>query len=313
MSQKSEIRKAYLFNKYVIITPSRAKRPRDTKETTVIKRSENCYFCDEAIDAEVTKNKHYIVDSVDFQEKRQVTCIKNIFPAVSTDNDQAYGDQEVIIETPEHHKDLADISQDEIKNVLLMYQKRTEELSKDRKIQYILCFKNQGSKAGASIVHSHSQVFATEIIPPALQEEKVLIENYRKQHDSHCPYCDIIEKETKSERLVFEDENVAAFTPFASEYHYETWIFPKKHVDNITKLSQEELDSFAKVLKQILPKMKSLDLSYNFFMDQVISDKDQHFYIKIQPRDSIWAGVELGSGIVINSVSPEEAAKFLKN
>ncbi len=312
MPTNSEIRKAYLFNKYVIITPGRANRPRDTKEATIIKRAKNCYFCDEALKKQLEKDKNYIIDEVNFKNKRQVTCIKNIFPAVSPDNNKAYGFQEVIIETPKHHKELADLSKEEIYNVLQMYKKRTLALSKDKKINYILCFKNQGSKAGASIVHSHSQVFATEIIPPELQEEQTLVKNYKKQHNENCPYCDIIKKESKSKRLIFEDKNVIAFTPFASEYHYETWIFPKKHVDNVANLSKEELTSFTSALKIILPKLKKLDLSYNFFMDQVISNPDQHFYIKIQPRDSIWAGVELGSGLVINSVSPEEAAKFFK-
>ncbi len=312
MSSKSEIRKAYLFNKYVIITPGRANRPRDTKEATIIKRAGNCYFCDEAISKQQEKDNDYIIDEINLKNKRQVTCIKNIFPAVSPTNEKAYGFQEVIIETPKHHKDLADLSKQEIFNVLQMYKKRTLALSKDKKINYILCFKNQGSKAGASIVHSHSQVFATQIIPPELQEEQALVKNYKKEHNGNCPYCDIIKKEKKLKRLIFEDKNVIAFTPFASEYHYEAWIFPKKHIDNITKLNKNELLSFTSALKTILPKLKSLDLSYNFFMDQVIINPDQHFYIKIQPRDSIWAGVELGSGLVINSVSPEEAAKFFK-
>jgi len=62
-----------------------------------------------------------------------------------------------------------------------------------------------------------------------------------------------------------------------------------------------------------LVKMQTLDLSFNYFLHNVISDKTQHLYLKIQPRDSIWAGVELGSGLVINSVSPEAAAKYLRS
>ena len=60
-------------------------------------------------------------------------------------------------------------------------------------------------------------------------------------------------------------------------------------------------------------KLNNLNLSFNYFLHNIVNDKDQHFYIKIQPRDSIWAGVELGSGMVINSVSPEDAAKYYKS
>jgi galactose-1-phosphate uridylyltransferase len=66
------------------------------------------------------------------------------------------------------------------------------------------------------------------------------------------------------------------------------------------------------MLKKILIKLNELNLSFNYFLHQVISDDTQHFYLKIQPRDSVWAGVELGSGLVINSLPPEEAAEFFK-
>ena len=302
---KSEIRKAYLLNKYVIITPGRLKRPRDIKEQTIIERTRPCPFCVENID------KKNIVDKINSGNNWQVLSIKNIFPAVTLDNEKAYGSQEVIIESPDHNKELADLSEQEIRQVLEMYSRRTQDIAKNKKIDYILCFKNQGSKAGASIIHSHSQIFATEILPPEIHEEMGLAQNYKIKHGL-CPYCDIINKEMKSKRKVFEDKNIAAFTPYASEYHYEAWIFPKRHIDNITLLNEEEAKSFAKALKKILTKLKNLDLSFNYFLHNAVSNKDQHLYLKIQPRDSVWAGVELGSGLVINSIPPEEAAKYFR-
>ncbi len=283
----------------------------DFKEETIIKRAHNCYFCPDSIDKQQKEKGNYIIDQLDVNGIRQVVSVKNVFPTMTPDNPKAYGYQEVIIDTPHHHKELADLPEKEIGYVLEMYKKRTIALAKDKKINYILCFKNQGSKAGASLVHSHSQIFASEIIPPDLQEEQGLSKNYQEKNKT-CPYCDIIKKEAKSERLIFEDNQVIAFTPFASEYHYEAWIFPKRHTDNIATLNEKELKSYAKVLKIILTKLKALDLSYNFFMHQVISNNNQHFYLKIQPRDSIWAGVELGSGLVINSISPEAAAKYFR-
>ena len=302
---KSEIRKAYLQNKYVIITPGRAKRPRDIKEQTIIKRAGKCFFCPDNID------KKNIVDITNGGKNWNVLSINNIFPAVSLDNKKAYGTQEVIIETPDHAKELAELPASHIEKVLGMYAKRVEDLEKNKKINYILCFKNQGSKAGASIVHAHSQVFATEVLPPDVEEELTLARQYQDKHRS-CVYCDIVKKESKSSRKIFSDNYVVAFAPYASEFHYEAWIFTKRHLDNISNLNVQEMKSFARALKKILMKLQKLNLSYNLFLHQVVSDKTQHFYMKIQPRDSIWAGVELGSGLVINSVSPEEAAKYYK-
>ena len=302
--QKSEIRKDYLLNKYVIITPGRALRPRDVKEQTIISRIADCPFCPEKI------NKQNILDQVDAPEGK-IISLKNIFPAVSLDNKKAYGVQEVIVETPEHKKELHDLSEAQIEQLLRMYAKRTSALSQIKDIEYILCFKNQGSKAGASIVHAHSQIFATALLPPEIKEELNISYNYQLANKT-CAYCYIIKKEIKSERAIYENKFVAAFTPYASQYHYESWIFAKRHLDNITKLNDDEFKSFAKILKKILLKLSWLDLSFNYFLHQVISDSDQHFYLKIQPRDSVWAGIELGSGLVINSMAPEQAAKFFR-
>ncbi len=304
--QTSEIRKAYLLNKYVLITPGRAARPRDIKEQTIIKRSGSCVFCPENID------KTKVADEISGDKNWSVLSLKNIFPAVSLNNKKAYGTQEVIIETTDHNKELAELPVSHIEKVLEMYARRTADIEKIKKINYILCFKNQGSKAGASKVHAHSQVFATEILPPDIEEELTLARQYSHKHRS-CSYCDTIKKEIKSPRKIFEDEHTAAFAPYASEYHYEAWIFTKRHLDNISKLNVSEIKSFAKALKKILLKLHKLNLSYNFFLHQVVSEKDQHFYLKIQPRDSIWAGVELGSGLVINSMPPEEAAKYYRS
>jgi len=302
---KSEIRKHYFLNKYVIITPSRSRRPRDMMEETMIKKDGLCVFCPEKID------KKQVIDDLGGLKNWQMLVMTNKFPAVTLDNPKAYGVQEVFVETREHGPEIADFDEDKIADLLKLYAKRTKAVSKNDKIDYVLIFKNSGSKAGASLYHSHSQLFATKIMPPEVLDEIVQAQNYKSEKGT-CPYCDIIKKEMKSERKIYEDALVAAIAPYASEYHYETWIFPKRHLDNITKLNDEEFQSFAKIFKKVLLKLKKLNISYNLYVHQVISFTDQHFYLKIQPRESIWAGVELGSGLIINSVSPEEAAKYYR-
>ncbi len=302
---KSEIRKDYLLDKYVIITPGRALRPRDIKEQTIVERTKPCPFCPEKI------AKKNIVDKISSGKKWDVLALKNIFPAVALNNKKAYGAQEVIIETQDHVIELAEMPEAHIKKVLQMYARRTRALEKIRNINYILCFKNQGSKAGASKIHAHSQVFATQILPPDVRKELSIARKYQDEKGT-CPYCDIIKKEMKSPRKIFENKYIAAFAPYASRYHYETWIFTKRHVDNIGRLNNNELNSFAQALKKILIKLHKIDLSFNLFLHQLVPNRNQHFYLKIQPRDSIWAGIELGSGLVINSVPPEEAARYYK-
>lgn len=303
--QNSEIRKDYFLNKYVIITPGRLKRPRDIKEETVLTRTSPCPFCWKNL-----KEKN-IVGKINANGRDKIITVNNIFPAVALNNKKSYGKQEVIIETLDHVKELAELPENHIKQILRMYATRTAAIARNKKIDYILCFKNQGSKAGASIVHAHSQIFATAILPPDIQDELSAAQNYTNERNT-CPYCDIIKKEGGSPRKIFLDKYVFALAPYASQYHHEVWMFTRRHLDNITRLNDNEFKSFARTLKKILLKLQRLDLSYNMFLHQVVSSQNQHFYLKIQPRGSVWAGVELGSGLVINSVSPEAAAKFYR-
>jgi len=198
-----------------------------------------------------------------------------------------------------------------IKNILEVYAERTKELSKNKKIQYILVFKNNGGVAGASLQHSHSQIFATDFIPPHLFDKSQKQQEY-KIRTGNCVYCDVIKKEGRSKRCVYKDKYVIAFTPYASMFNYEVWIMPLHHHDNITDLDDAELNSVAKILKHILKKIGQLRLPYNYYFHQVINDKDQHLYIKVVPRGSVWAGVEIGSGIVINPIDPDEAAAYYR-
>jgi len=302
---KTQIRKDYFLDRYVIITPARTKRPRDITETSHREPGQACVLCPNTLE------KNLITDRLGGKKNWQVISILNKFPAVALSNPQAYGQQEVVVETPIHGRELGDMSHQEILKILEMYRRRTKKLSSLKDVDYILIFKNMGGPAGASLLHAHSQIFASKKTPPDVFHELDKAQEYKIRH-GRSVYEDIIKKEQKSPRFVWSDKNVLVFCPFASLYHYEAWIFPFKRRDNITELTKSELGSLAKALKLILGRLNKFNIPYNFFMHQSIPDQGQHFYIKIQPRESIWAGLELGAGLVINSISPEAAARFYK-
>ena len=304
---RPEIRKDYIQEKYVIIAPHRGKRPQDTiipkdyhKQLVV-----DCSFCPQNL-ASVPSLYRQVS-----KENWQINVIANKYPSVSLDNPKAYGQQDVVIETPDHTKELEDLSVDHIANLLQAYSERTKEISKNKKIEYILIFKNDGGVAGASLQHAHSQIFATHFLPPHLFDKSQL-QQAHKIKTGNCIYCEVIEKESAGPRFVYRDEQVIAFTPYASMFNYEVWVMPLRHVDNITDLNDQERKSWAKILKHILTKISQLDLPYNFYFHQVINDNDQHLYMKIVPRGSVWAGVEIGSGLIINPILPEDAAEFYR-
>lgn len=314
MTHTSEIRKDYIQEAYVIIAPRRGKRPHDivdsgTHKKRAARRSLSCVFCPGSVE----DNNHTLmsVKSEKHGNTWDIMVFANKFPAVSLNNPRAYGQQEVVVETPNHNISFHELPEHHIAKVLEVYAHRTKTISENRKIEYILIFKNEGWHAGASIEHTHSQIFATSFLPPHLLDKSQKVQEYKLKH-GRCVYCDVIKKESSGPRLIYQDRHVMAFAPYASMYNYECWIMPMRHIDNITLLTREERLSWAKILKHILKKITKLHLPYNYYFHQVVHDEDQHLYMKIIPRGSIWAGVEIGSGIVINPIAPEEAARYYK-
>ena len=308
MITKPELRKDYVQEKYVIIAPHRAMRPGEhhvlpkkiTKRTKIESRLTPAALKHEKALAIVGTEANW-----------KIKVVKNLFPVVSTSYPKAYGYHEVVVETPNPVPELEDLPSDHIAKILSVYAERTKAISKDPKIKYILIFKNNGGSAGASLQHAHSQIFATEFLPPHLFDKSQKQQEY-KLKTGRCVYCDVIKQEKKGPRIIYADKHVVAFCPYASQYNYEVWMMPARHIDNITDLTKDERDHFARMLKRILKKIGKLNLPYNYYFHQVIKDEDQHLYLKIVPRGSAWAGVEIGSGIVINPIAPEVAAKYYR-
>lgn len=298
---RSEFRKDYFRDQYVIIAANRAKRPQQ------VKKSEDeyggfCYFCPENIGNKVITYR-------DDNEKGdwQILSFINDFPYVSLDNPKSFGQAEVIIETRQHGIDINDFSIDHISRIFDVYIKRYEALKSIDGIRHVIIFKNEGGKAGASISHTHSQIIALPILPPKVEHEMVCYRKYKQEKQS-CPICDVIKNEMNGPRVIFEDEFVFAVAPYASESPYGAWIIPKRHQRTISSLSQSEKKSIAKVMKIILGKLDEMGVAYNYFVDNAIFDDDFHMHVKIAPRPNVWAGLELGTGVIVNPVSPEITA-----
>ncbi|UCD03824.1 MAG: DUF4931 domain-containing protein [Candidatus Woesearchaeota archaeon] len=308
-----ELRKDYILDRWVVIASNRGKRAQQHKNNKHGRWVEFCAFC--AGNEHVTPPEIYRIPDGD---SWKIRVFANKFPAFDMNGDfkinthnkyftfsHAYGAHEIIVETSDHYKEFTDMSSEEINEVLRVYKLRIEELSKMEGIKYVLVVKNNGFEACESIIHSHSQVFAYNKIPSLIKEEV-------EANKGGCKYCNVVEIEKKSDRRCFENECFVAFTPYASRFNYEVWIFPKKHIKNLTEMNNSGLMYLADIIKSVLVKLKELGASYNFVLHQSPEGEDLHFHIEIMPRISTWAGFEFGSDDVINTVPPEDAAKFYR-
>ncbi len=303
----SEIRQDYIHDRVVIISPGRKKRPHDFPTTIVTQEHAGpCFFCP----SELKSVKALL--TVGSKNNWKVKVIKNIFPIVSPDNADAYGYQEVIVDTPDHDVEFADLPVEHIDAVLEVFGKRVRALADDPEIKYVLAFKNHGGKAGASIAHAHSQIFASAFLPPHIIDKRTRAESYQIQKGT-CYYEDTLKREKRAGiRWIAGDEHMGVFAPYASSYNYEAWIIPWRHVDNISNLTIVERGSLATHLKRLLKRLETIGLPYNLYAHQVVKDKDEHLYFRVAPRGDVWAGLELGSRLIVNTVPPEDAAAFYR-
>lgn len=312
-----ELRKDYILDRWVILAPSRKKRPRDYVRQAVAASSGTCAFC--AGNEGLTPPEIGRIGSPG--GGWSMRWFANLYPAaeeggqrdVRTDNvfytfASAYGSHEIIAETPLHGRQLWDFSPKELVQLLQVYRGRIAELGKRDAVKYVAVFKNHGSEGGASILHSHSQVISTNVLPPQVREEADAMKNYPS-----CPYCAIWSSEKGSYRRCYENNHAVAFTPYASRFNFELWIFPRRHFRQLSDATAEELAGISQLLQQALARLKVLNAPYNYVLHYLPEPEgDFHFHIEVQPRLSTWAGFELNTGIIINSVTPEDAARFYR-
>jgi len=258
-----------------------------------------------------------------------VRVVPNKFPALRIEGElekegigvfdmmNGIGAHEVIAETPDHFRDMADFTYDEIEEVVWAYLSRSLDLRRDNRFKYILIFKNYGKVAGASLEHSHSQLIALPIVPKRVREE---IEGAAKyfEYKERCVFCDIVREEREEkEHIIYEDDKFLAFCPYVSRFPYEVWILPKRHSSDFTGIERDGVRCFAKALRDSMARIKKLlsDPPYNFIIHTSPINgherEDYHWHVEIMPKLTKVAGFEWGSGFYINPVPPHMAAKNL--
>lgn len=224
-----------------------------------------------------------------------------------------------LVVTRDHHKNFPLLDAKIANLVFQAFQKRYQALIKDSCSVYVSIFHNWGPKAGASIYHPHYQIISIPVVPPDIEHSLSGSAFYFKKNKK-CVHCVMIEWEKKiKKRIVYENKGAIVFAPFVSREPFELKIFPKKHLPFFEDTKQSDLKWVVNALQKALMKIKKnlADPDYNFFIHtSPILNKEKykhyHWHIEIQPKISISAGFELGTGIEITVVDPDEAAKILR-
>jgi UDPglucose--hexose-1-phosphate uridylyltransferase len=332
----SEVRRDIVTDTWVIIDTENDVLP-DSEPRPHIKQ-DDCPFC--AGNENRTPNEIYAVrhGSKPDTPGWDIRVVPNINPILRVEGSlektgvgvydmvSGVGANEVIIESPEHMPHVFDLPTQQINLVIDTYRKRIEDLHKDNRLRYILIFKNHGRAAGASTIdHPHSDLIALPATPVRVKQKLNGAREYYG-YKERCLFCDIIEQEIEmADRLIFQTDLFAVFTPYASRFPFEMVIMPKRHMFSFKSISKEEMADLAAVLAKATKVMHDVlkDPSFNLILCDSPNllpksnywktiREDFHWHIEIIPRLYRTTGFELGTSFYINRYAPERAAGMLR-
>jgi UDPglucose--hexose-1-phosphate uridylyltransferase len=326
----SELRKEPITGRWVIVTAEGGRRRRAPASVPSSEMSkEICPFCPGNEDK--TPSEILVYPGNGGPSRWRLRVVPNKFPVLrieaglDKEGDGIYdrmngmGAHEVIIETPNHTETLSKMAPEGMEDVLLSYRDRILDLRRDPRLEYFLIFKNYGPAAGAQLEHSHSQLIALPVIPKKVMEEVKGAGRYFRYRD-RCIFCDIIRQEIQTvARVVEESSDYIAIAPYASLFPFEVWILPKKHEPCYETASYEQVRLLGRIFSVILKKLEQglSNPAYTFVLHtspvRLGASEFYHWHFEITPRIAWEAGFEWGSGFFINSVPPEEAARFLRD
>lgn len=328
MLSSSEFRRDMVSGDWVVMAPKRAARPEQffskNKRKKVAKNT--CPFEDPQKSGNseplllYTNEKRWLVQII--PNKFPILAHKNICATVVRhgiyDVAEGVGHHEIVI-THDHNLNFAHLNYDMANLVFRAFQERYRAMQNDACMKYISIFHNWGPSAGASIAHPHYQMLALPIIPPDIQKSLNGSADYYKKNKT-CVHCVMLDEEIRAKkRVVYQNKEAIVFAPYVSREPFELRVFPKKHAPYFEDTSEEVMACMVDALQKALLLLEAQlhDPDYNFFMHTAPAENKKkfrhyHWHIEIQPKTSIAAGFELGTGVEVNVVDPDDAALMLR-
>jgi len=221
----------------------------------------------------------------------------------------AIGNHEVIVNGPDHVTAMAELSEERFLSAIATWRERMRAHAESAYVQLVV---NEGAGAGASLPHTHAQLYALPFVPAALARERERAGAYSERTAGGGLLSDVLVEEVRRrDRLVAIDDEAALICPWASRSPYELRVVPRREV-----ASFEEDTAGAAMIRtamQLLAKRFDGPPELNLWVATAPRGAESfHWHVDIAPRLTIKAGFELGTGVDINVYPPERAAADLR-
>lgn len=321
-SNKNQLRLDPLTGRWVVVSCERKNRPTSFvpfEKAAVSVTGEQCPFC---LASSSEEGKEYYTDGSNWAVKvlaNKYPCFSGDDPFVVTHLEPVFteapasGIHEVIILSPEHDKDWSMLTDQEVSVLMQAIDDRIKEHITHRGLRYSQVIVNQGREAGASIEHPHAQLVSIPFLPRELTDEQAGFARFA----GGCLLCTTIVIEKRVDyRIIAEDNLSIAICPYWSGVPFEVLIMPKQHVQQMWEDNLESLVSVGNLIRDSLKAIKLVngDLGYNviFHSGPHRMTGTFHWHVHILPKLTTQAGLERGSGLLVNVVPPEQAAQEIK-
>lgn len=248
----------------------------------------------------------------------EIAVFENRFPAFQA----PAGAAEVVVYTDRHDGSFATLAPERAEALMWVWRERYAELGARTDVDYVLIFENRGVEVGVTLHHPHGQIYGYPFLPPVPAAEA--------QADAQlggCAPCELLRRELEDRRrLVYENEDVVVYVPYAARWSYEAHALLRAHRASLTQCAPAELASLAVALQALTRGYDALferPFPYVMAMHQAPTTGSApylagHVHVEFYPplrsaeKLKYLAGSEQGGGTFIADALPEVSALALR-
>jgi UDPglucose--hexose-1-phosphate uridylyltransferase len=254
-----------------------------------------------------------------------VRVVPNLYPALSPDSEDppkyanqdlfwaapAVGAHEVIINTPSSVTSLVELTVDQVAGAMEVWRERMQAHGDAAYVHLIV---NERREAGASLPHSHAQLYALDFVPAAVARERERFGAYATRTMGGNLLADLVQEEVRDrERIVAIDDDTVLIAPYGARVPFQLMIAPRTPRMRF----EDDGPTGAAMLHDALSRLgRRLGATppLNLWVRTAPSGAEHFCWrIDILPRLTHLAGLELGAGVHLNIVAPEQAAAELRD
>jgi len=231
----------------------------------------------------------------------------------------SFGRCEVVVFSPEHQGSLSQMPVSRVRTVIGALMDRTQELFSLEGVVQVFPFENRGEEIGVTLHHPHGQIYSYPFVPP---RTKALLDSVAAHKGDF--FEDLIAFETGSKRKLLESEHFVAFVPYAARWPLEIHLLPKRHIQDLSQLTDQEADDLAVQYRSLLMAVDALYDSPTPYISawhqapKVINREQIRLMLQItSPRRAAdklkyLAGSESAMGAFVGDVEPEQTAARIR-